>query len=243
MLASEFATVSRIEPPTDGGNGVVVLALSNDGADANPGWFGPWAEERGLRFDLRLRERSGEWPDLDGYDLVVSFGSAHSIRDDEDGSREREIALVGQAVRTGVPVMGICYGAHLMSVALGAPPKEGPEPEIGWVELDVWPDGPVGAGPWMVVHHDLLTVPLGATLVARTDIGPQAHVWRNSIAVQFHPEADPSKMNELIDRDEEYLRDVGLDVPALRAETSERAPQAREQAFALFDWFLARPRG
>lgn len=33
------------------------------------------------------------------------------------------------------------------------------------------------------------------------------------------------------------------DVPALRAETGERAPRAREQAFALFDWFLARPRG
>ena len=46
-------------------------------------------------------------------------------------------------------------------------------------------------GTWMEFHNDVFTLPPGATLLARNEVGLQAFALDRHLAVQFHPEITP----------------------------------------------------
>ncbi len=56
--------------------------------------------------------------------------------------------------------------------------------------------------------------------------------------MQFHPEVDVERVQAWADRDP-HLADVGLTPEDVVAESRQYAPAAREQAFAMFDRWLA----
>ena len=81
----------------------------------------------------------------------------------------------------------------------------------------------------------MFDVPAGATLLARTQAGPQAFRHGRTFGVQFHPEATREKVIRWCERDAELLAADGDDPAAIIAETERQAPAARDLAFALFD--------
>jgi GMP synthase (glutamine-hydrolysing) len=97
----------------------------------------------------------------------------------------------------GIPVLGICYGMQLMSLALGGKVVAGEKREYGRTELQVL-DGTdlfAGLNPHLICwmsHGDLvLKAPPGFTATARTENTPVAAIsdlTRNLFGVQFHPE-------------------------------------------------------
>jgi GMP synthase-like glutamine amidotransferase len=80
-------------------------------------------------------------PDTAGLDGVVVMGGPMSATSSEGfPSRDAEVTLLDQALRAGIPTLGICLGAQLLAVAAGSsvsPNLYGPE--IGWAPIHLAP--------------------------------------------------------------------------------------------------------
>ena len=97
----------------------------------------------------------------------------------------------------GIPVLGICYGAQLMSHLLGGHVSHAPEREYGKTEVlvdkdsDLFYDVSRNTICWMS-HNDFIDTPApGFTITAHTENCPVAaaeDASRGLYLVQFHPE-------------------------------------------------------
>lgn len=214
------------------------LLIAN-AVDADPGFVGERFRHHGFAFTECHREQVGDWPDLDGHDLVLLLGSEWSVYWPEVAHPvAAESTVVREAHRRGVPQFGICYGSQLMAHALGGTVERAREPEIGW--YDVVSDLPehIAGGPWMQWHSDIVTVPAAAVELARSPVGPQA--WRigRSFATQFHPEATETMLARWTAGGSAELERFGRAADALMAETRANVRVSREHAEHLVDWFL-----
>jgi GMP synthase (glutamine-hydrolysing) len=99
---------------------------------------------------------------------------------------------------TGVPVLGICYGAQLIARQLGGTVANTGKGEYGRTELRVASGGllfghdqPASQPVWMSHFDSITDVPEGFDVLASTDQVPAAafeHRDRGLYGVQFHPE-------------------------------------------------------
>jgi len=97
----------------------------------------------------------------------------------------------------GIPVLGICYGMHLMAHQLGGGVRRAEKAEYGKTEIRFEPDAKLAKGlaerqqVWMS-HGNLVTeLPPGFRADASTAHTPHAamsHPEKRLYAVQFHPE-------------------------------------------------------
>ena len=169
------------------------------GDDCRSGVFGEVARERGHRLD----EWSLAWgtpiPEpLDSYGAVMVFGGAmHPHQDDHHPWLREETLFLQRLLDLGMPTLGVCLGAQLLARAAHAPVMPAPEPEIGWLPVELTAgaaDDPVLGGlppsftafQWHSYTHGL---PAGAVELARSRVCTQAfrlgsRVW----GIQFHAE-------------------------------------------------------
>ncbi len=96
----------------------------------------------------------------------------------------------------------------------------------------------VPEGPWFQWHFDTFTMPPGATLIAESDLGPQAYVAGRSLGLQFHPEVTPEIMDGWVRTYRHELDAEGVDPDALLQETQRRAGESRRMARQLLDRYL-----
>jgi GMP synthase-like glutamine amidotransferase len=215
------------------------LLIAN-AVDADAGFVGDRFRHHGFVFTECRREHPGEWPSLDGHDLVLLLGSDWSVYwphvADEVAA---ETALIRDAHARGIPQFGICFGNQSMASALGGTVERAREPEVGW--YDVVSDRPdvVAEGPWLQWHYDVVTVPPGADEIARSAVGPQAWQLGRSFATQFHPEATESMLARwTTGGGADELVKLGSTPEQLMADTRANTAVSREHAEHLVDWFL-----
>lgn len=215
------------------------LLIAN-AVDADAGFVGDRFRHHGFVFTECHREHPGEWPSLDGHDLVLLLGSDWSVYwphvADEVAA---ETALIRDAHARGIPQFGICFGNQSMASALGGTVERAREPEVGW--YDVVSDRPdvVAEGPWLQWHYDVVTVPPGADEIARSAVGPQAWQLGRSFATQFHPEATESMLARwTTGGGADELAKLGSTPEQLMADTRANTAVSREHAEHLVDWFL-----
>ncbi len=180
------------------------------------------------------------FPNLGSFDLLVVTGAIWSLANTEPIASwvHREVALIKEAHAQGTPVLGICFGAQVLSVALGGEVTKSPQPEIGWCKVasDVTE---VESGPWFEWHYDQFSVPEGATELARNAVSPQMFRMGRSLGTQFHPEVTPLLLEEWMHHGLDEMTTLGLDPDNLRRENQQRAQENRQRADRLVDWFLA----
>ena len=154
------------------------------GTDARAELFAPAIEESGHELD----EWSFGWRTppprpLDSYDAVLVFGGAmHADQDEHHPWLRHETMWLQQLLARHTPVLGVCLGVQLLARAAGARVWRLPEPEIGWIDVELNDAGaadPVLASlpqrfPGLVWHHYSYDVPDGAVELARTDRTTQA---------------------------------------------------------------------
>lgn len=216
-----------------------LLVCNSDESD--PGHLGERFEDHGFSFTRVMRELPGEWPSLDGVDLLVHLGSEWSVYWDRI-SREvgAESALMAEAHRRGVPVFGICFGAQMLAKTLGGEVARGKKSEIGWYDVVATANNSVVGGRWMQWHHDVFSVPVSATTLALTDVGPQAFVSRRSLGTQFHPEVNEAIVTSWMSGDGVLdLVKNDLSPVDLLEETRLQVVRSAGAAHQLVDWFLA----
>jgi GMP synthase (glutamine-hydrolysing) len=217
---------------------VRLLVVRNDPTDP-PALLGDWWREVGVEV-VELKADEGDAvpaslpDDVDG--LVLLGGSMAAWEDDVAPWLTDERALVRDAVASGAPVLGVCLGGQVMTLALGGEVTRADVAEIGLVSLalgedaaadellSVVPDGtPVGQ-----YHIDTMrTLPEGAVLLASSD--DCAHqAWRlgeRAWALQFHPEIDATIMKDWVDDDREAVHERGLDCDAIVADFEARSEE------------------
>src|SRR5271169_5746449 len=161
---------------------------------STPGRVGNALRALGHPLDIR-RPRFGEkLPEtLDGHAGAVIFGGPMSANDPDDYVR-REIDWIGVPLGERRPFLGICLGAQMLAMHLGA--RVAPHPE-GRAEMGYYPIRPTAAGlricphwPEHVYHwhREGFELPGGTELLAEGgDFPVQALRSGNAFGLQFHP--------------------------------------------------------
>lgn len=160
-----------------------------------------WLPEAGCELEIRRPYSGDPLPapaDIDG--LVVLGGQMGAYDDDVAPWLPGVRQLLRDAVRGGVPVLGICLGAQLLAVACGGRVERGGAgTEAGVVDVIWRPEAAEDAlvaglpspfpGPSM--HDDaIVELPPGAVWVGSTASYPHQVLRVGALAwgVQFHPE-------------------------------------------------------
>ncbi len=124
--------------------------------------------------------------------IILSGGPA-SVYDEDAPKIDPEI------FELGVPVLGICYGAQLMSYLLGGRVERSLKREFGQAEIEILTQNPLFKGlsldkkyrVWMSHSDRVEALPPRFVALARTSNSPFAafaHEEKPLFGVQFHPE-------------------------------------------------------
>jgi GMP synthase-like glutamine amidotransferase len=203
-----------------------------------PGYVAEWLAEHDASVDIVRIDVDDREVDPTGYDLIVSLGSEFAAFDDSRPFVPREARLMRTAIDADVPVLGLCFGGQMLARALGGQVFRSPESEIGWLPVKSSDQELVPDGPWFQWHFDSFTLPPEATVIAESDVGPQAFVAGRSLGLQFHPEVTTQIMDDWVRAYRHELDADGVDPDALLEETKRRATESRRMAWQLFERFL-----
>lgn len=129
---------------------------------------------------------------------IIFTGGPNSVYGQDAPTVSKEIFDLG------VPVLGICYGAQLMSHLLGGEVKSAETREYGKMEVTLSPslifEGIEGNGICWMSHTDYISrVPEGFKITAFSDTCPVAayeNAERKLYGVQFHPEVNHTVFGE-----------------------------------------------
>ena len=204
-----------------------------------PGLVTEWLDAHGAsveRFRIDIDDRE---IDPSGYDLIVSLGAECAAFDDSQPFVPREARLMGRAVDADVPVLGLCFGGQMLARVLGGEVFRSTTSEIGWLPVRSEDPDLVPEGPWFQWHFDAFTLPPGATLIAESDVGPQAFVAGRSLGLQFHPEVTPEIMADWVRVYRHELDADGVDPDGLLEETKRRASDSRVMSWQLLERYMS----
>lgn len=189
---------------------------------------------------LAYREDPFSWRSIDNVDLFVHLGSSWSVYWASVRAQvDSEVSLMRQSIKRGVPVLGICFGAQMLSHACGGVVERGKKSEIGWYDVVAPNSNSVLAGRWMQWHYDSFTAPRGFDVLAINEAGVQAIRRGRSIGVQFHPEAnEPIVSKWMSGEGAAELAAVGIAPSDLLDETRRGVERTSVATRKLLDWFL-----
>jgi GMP synthase-like glutamine amidotransferase len=190
-------------------------------------------EARGAELPVHLFPDDGPLPALDGADHIVVLGAVSSVNDPDPWISE-ELDWLRRADQAGVPVLGICFGAQALCVALGGRVEAMERTEIGWKMIESADPGLIPAGPWLEFHYDRCLPPAAAAVLARNDVAVQAFRIGRHLAVQFHPEVDGPQLKRWLDAHTDAdATALGIDPDRFLADTIREEPAARQRADRL----------
>ena len=203
-----------------------------------PGLISEWLGEHGAVVDTFRIDLEDRVVDPTDYDLIVSLGSEFAAFDDNKPFVAREAVLMRRAVDADVPVLGLCFGGQLLARVLGGEVFRAEESEIGWLPVESRDPVLVPEGPWLQWHFDTFSVPPGAQVIAKSDVGPQAFVAGRSLGVQFHPEVTTEIIGEWVRFYRHELDADGVSPDELLEETKRRASESRRLSWQMLEHFL-----
>jgi GMP synthase (glutamine-hydrolysing) len=175
-----------------------------------PSMLGDWASQRGHTLTNWELWRSSELPDLKELDGLFILGGPMNVYEyDRYPWLSAEQQFIEAATARGLPILGVCLGAQLLSVALGGAVMRMPEKEIGWFPVELTAGGRAcglfdgfpnefTAFHW---HGDTFSIPPGATQIGRSRAcEAQGFVYQNRVVgLQFHLECDRAAIAAMIE--------------------------------------------
>jgi GMP synthase (glutamine-hydrolysing) len=205
--------------------------------------------ERG--FSLRYLEAGVDRIDtaeIAAVDLVVILGGPIGVyEDDRYPFLLEEVAAVRARLDARRATLGVCLGAQLIAKALGAEVAPGPAKEIGWGGIVLTEAGkrsvlaPFADVPVLHWHGDNAGLPPGAVNLASTPACPhQAFAVGDTIlALQFHIEADPARIEQWLIGHTVELGKAGIDPCAIRRQAAEVGPVTAKTGREVLSAWLA----
>lgn len=156
---------------------------------------------------------------------------------------KQEKAFVRSAIEAGKSVLGICFGAQMLSEILGSSVRRNDFREIGWHNVELTQSLKEelflqGLPPSLTVfqwHGDTYELPPGARrLFTSATCLEQGFVYgENVVALQFHPEVDEQCLSNLITNCRSDLQGGGSYVQS-EAEILNRPEMIEDSARLMF---------
>jgi GMP synthase (glutamine-hydrolysing) len=153
--------------------------------------------------------------------------------------------LIKKRMEAGKPTLGICLGAQFMAAALGGRVYSSGKKEIGWLPLHATEAGkksflaPLDGERVLHWHGDTYDLPGGIDNLVRSDmIEQQAFIYKNSVALQFHIEADPARIERWFIGHTAELGAAKIDIPRLREESKQFGPALAKKGQTLLHAWL-----
>ena len=218
------------------------------------GTLNPLLKSAGFRIRyVNFARHPDAQPSLDGYDGLVILGGPMSVN---DAGRlphlNAELALIEDALRRDMPVLGICLGAQLIAKSLGAPVYRNPQKEIGW--YDVSPTADAGSDPLLRElqktekifqwHGETFDIPKSTRHLAFSPLcANQAFRYGAKVyGFQFHMEVDEPMIHRWLKVEDNRAEISGLHGPDhiefLFGETSRNIARLREMSDRVFGAFI-----
>lgn len=175
------------------------------------GLIAPALEAAGLEYEyVDLPPDANRPLDLETARGLIFMGGPMSVNDDLDYVR-REMEVIRQAARGGLPMLGVCLGAQLIAKALGARVYRNVVKEIGWFPVR-WREAaaedallaglpnPATVFHW---HGETFDLPDGAVWLASSDACRHQAFRRgeNIYGLQFHLEVTPGMISGWLEED------------------------------------------
>jgi GMP synthase-like glutamine amidotransferase len=224
-----------------------VIVLQHESL-APPALLGRFLSDAGLRLDVRRLDAADEVPaGLSGAEALIVLGGDMNVgQESEYPFLLAERDLLRQAIRSGVPTLGICLGAQQLATAAGGGVVRRAALGLGWHALVVHRHDALieGIDPRTLVFQwrdYACRLPEGAQLIASGDGDPQ--IFRLGSAawgVQFHPEVTLEVLTSWIEADAQTVSGSSANVgDGLLAESRRRLPASTALCRRLVTNFLA----
>jgi len=181
-------------------------------------------------------------------DLVVILGAPIGAFDEDAYPfLAAELDLTHRRLASGRPLLGICLGGQIIARALGADVASMGVKEIGFSTLGLTEAGrasplvALGATPVLHWHGDQFEIPAGAERLAFTDTCPNQAFSAGPavLALQFHLEADPARIERWLVGHASELAQAALDPRDLRRQALACGPELAKAAPAVIGAWLA----
>lgn len=209
------------------------VAIFRHAPSEGPGYFATYLERKGIPWRLVALDEGRAVPkDALRYAGLVFMGGPMSANDALPWIRPA-LALIADAVRKDVPVLGHCLGSQLMAKALGGAVRASPVKEIGWGEVRVADNGV--AREWLGAlesfeafhwHGETFSIPSGGTRVLENGhCANQGFALGKHFGMQCHVE-----MTEDLVR--EWLRGGAREIEASRDSAGVQRPEQIERDLA-----------
>jgi GMP synthase-like glutamine amidotransferase len=206
------------------------IAIFRHALSEGPGYFATTLERKGIPWQLVALDEGRAVPkDARRFAGLVFMGGPMSVNDDLPWIGPA-LALIADAVRKDVPVLGHCLGGQLMAKALGGTVRAAPVKEIGWGEVRVAENGV--ASDWLGTlqsfeafhwHGETFSIPPGGTRVLENaHCANQGFALGKHFGMQCHVE-----MTEDLVRD--WLRGGAREIDAARQSPGVQPPEQIER--------------
>jgi len=182
------------------------VAIFRHAPSEGPGYFASYLERKAIAWRLVPLDEGHAVPrSARGFAGLVFMGGPMSANDALPWIIPA-LALIGDAVRQDVPVLGHCLGGQLMARAFGGAVRAAPVKEIGWGEVAVADNavardwlGPVRAFESFHWHGEAFSIPPGGTRVLENrHCANQAFALGRHFGMQCHVEMTPEMIADWV---------------------------------------------
>jgi GMP synthase (glutamine-hydrolysing) len=218
------------------------------------GTLDPLLKGQGLRIRYVNFERYPEAnPTLDRYDGLILMGGYMGVYEAEKYEHIKvEMRLIEEALKRGMPILGICLGSQLVAHVLGADVRKHVEREMGWYDIHLTEEGKADPvlGHFGAVervfqsHGDTFEIPEGAVHLAWSE-GCRGQAYRYGDRVyglQFHLEVDRHIVSDWLEMPENreiFGASCGrFDPELIRGETERCLQRSMDLSVETFTRFL-----
>lgn len=175
-----------------------------------PGSILDWAAANGTRLSHSRLYDKDPLPDPEMFDMLVVMGGPMGVYDEDKFSwLADEKSFIGESIKAGKAIIGICLGAQLIASALGSKISKNRYKEIGWYPVRTTPESGnldiISFLPHQFTtlhwHGDTFDLPANAVRIAVSDgCDNQGFLFGDRVlGLQFHLEVTEHSFDEMLE--------------------------------------------